>query len=249
MFPGLSLGHGARLLAVVAHPDDETFGCGSLLLRAAAEGLSTGVCCATRGEAGEVSAAAPVPQGELGRVREAELREAADLLGVGHLDLLGFEDSGMSGEPASGTLVGVDPDSVLDAVRSSVRAFGPDVLVTLDASDGHRDHVVVRDATLAVGEELGVPVFLQCLPRSLMRQWVDHMLRDRPETEHLALREQLGELGTPDERIDVVLDETLHLDQREQAIQAHRSQTSPFDGLPPELRRAFLVRDHLQRAR
>ncbi len=249
MFPGLSLPPGARLLAVVAHPDDETFGCGSLLLRAAAEGLSTGVCCATRGEAGEVSAATPVAAGELAGVREAELREAADLLGVGHLDLLGFEDSGMSGESAPATLVGADPASVLDAVRSSASGFPPDVLVSLDASDGHRDHVVIRDATMLLADELGVPVYLQCLPRSLMRQWVDHMLRDRPQTEHLALREQLGELGTPDECIDVVLDETPHLDQRERAIRAHRSQTSPFEGLPPELRRAFLARDHLRRAR
>ena len=43
-----------RLLVVVAHPDDETFGTGSVLLHAAASGWATTVVCATRGEAGEV---------------------------------------------------------------------------------------------------------------------------------------------------------------------------------------------------
>src|SRR5437763_11299620 len=65
-----------RLQLVVAHPDDETFGCGSLLLHAAAAGATTSVVCATRGEAGEGGAA------DLGAVREQELRAAARLLGV-----------------------------------------------------------------------------------------------------------------------------------------------------------------------
>src|SRR5690242_4937705 len=62
---------GFRLQVVVAHPDDETFGCGSLLLHAAAKGATTSVVCATRGEAGEGAA------DDLGAVRERELREAA----------------------------------------------------------------------------------------------------------------------------------------------------------------------------
>jgi LmbE family N-acetylglucosaminyl deacetylase len=248
VFPGLNLVPGARLLVVVAHPDDETFGCGSLLLRAGAEGLATGVCCATRGEAGEPAPGAVIPEGDLGRAREAELHEAARRMGVGYVDLLGFEDSGMSGDPAPTTLAGAAEGVVLDAVGAAVARFSPDVLVTLDAGDGHRDHVVVRDATVQVAEAQDLPVYLQCLPRSLMQQWVAHMFRDRPDTEHLTL-ESLAELGTPDEQIDVVLDQTEHLDARERAISAHHSQTSPFEGLPPALRRAFLGRDHLQRAR
>src|SRR4051794_34408189 len=92
-----SCGSLLRLQVVVAHPDDETFGCGSLLLAAAQTRPVTAVTCATPGDAGEVAAGVTVPQGGVAALREAELREAARLLGVRRVDLLGFRDSGMEG--------------------------------------------------------------------------------------------------------------------------------------------------------
>jgi LmbE family N-acetylglucosaminyl deacetylase len=229
----------ARLQVVVAHPDDETFGCGSVLLHAAASGASTAVVCATRGEAGGTGA-------DLGAVRERELHEAAALLGVQQVDLLGFADSGMSGEAGPGTLTGAPRADVLAQVRARVADFAPDVLVTLDASDSHRDHVRIRDAALSAGEELGVPrIYLSCLPRSLMRRWVDHVKVARPDMEHLDA--DVAHLGTPDDELTTVLDTSAHLPVRERAIALHASQSSPFDGLPDDLRRAFLATDHLRR--
>jgi LmbE family N-acetylglucosaminyl deacetylase len=230
-----------RVQVVVAHPDDETFGCGSLLLHAARAGAVTAVTCATRGEAGEVTDRVTVPDGGLAELREAELREAARLLGVRRVDVLGFADSGMEGEPAAGTLVGAPFDDVLGAVEQSVVAFRPDVLVTLDAGDGHRDHARIRDATVAVARRREVPVYLVALARSTMRRWAEHMSRVDPGSTYL----HLGELGTPDEEISVVLDTAPYLDQRWEAIRAHRSQTSPFENLPDELADLFLTRDHL----
>jgi len=244
VFPDLTPGPG-RLLVVVAHPDDETFGCGSLLLRAAAEGWTTGVVCATRGEAGEPSPGTVVPEGGLGVLREDELHAAAALLGVSQLDLLGFADSGMSGDPAPGTLAAADTVTLDDAVAASLDRFVPDVVVSLDASDGHRDHARMRDATVRLAAERGLPAYLQCLPQSLMRRWVAVMMADRPEAEHLAL----GDLGTPDDEIDHVLDATDLLPERERAMAAHRSQASPYDGLPADLRHDFLGWDRVLRAR
>ena len=54
----------------------------------------------------------------------------------------------MDGEPAPSTLVAADPSLVAAEVRAAVDELRPDVVVTLDASDGHRDHAVIRDATL-----------------------------------------------------------------------------------------------------
>jgi LmbE family N-acetylglucosaminyl deacetylase len=88
-------------------------------------------------------------------------------------------------------------------------------------------------------------VYLACIPRSLIRRWVDHVKVARPEMEHL--NADVAELGTPDEQITTVIDVTEHLPARERAIALHASQTSPFEGLPDELRRAFLATDHLRR--
>ncbi|MBA2956200.1 PIG-L family deacetylase [Nocardioides sp. CGMCC 1.13656] len=244
MLPGLTPRHEPpRLLLAVAHPDDETFGCGSLLLAAAAAGWATTVVCATRGEAGEPAPGVDLDGRSLAEVREEELREAAGLLGVARLELLDFADSGMSEGPPAGSLCAADPATVAAALRAVADEVDPDVVVSLDAADGHRDHARIRDAAVGVAGERGVPAYLQALPRSLMDRWVAHMVEARPDMEHL----RYADLGTPDDEIAVVLDTATHLGARERAIAAHASQTSPFDGLPDDLRRAFLTREHLVR--
>lgn len=235
--------HRPRLLVVVAHPDDETFGCGSVLLYAAASDAVTGVVCATRGEAGALAQGVELPAGGLGALREQELRHAADLLGVSELTLLGYGDSGMEGEAPRGSLVAAPLGEVVAVVREAVARFRPDVVVTLDASDGHRDHARVREAVTAAAEGSTVRLYLHCLPRSLMHRWLAHHSGGDAATAY----EQFPDLGTPDELVTTVLDTAEHLPRREQAIAVHRSQVSPFEDLPDDLRRAFLARDHLLR--
>lgn len=241
MFP-LADAAGARVQVVVAHPDDETFGCGSLLLHAHRTGAVTAVCCATRGEAGEVTAGVELPPGGVGALREGELRAAAELLGVERVDLLGLCDSGMAGQAGPDTVVGADPALVRDRIAAAVDAFGPEVLVTLDGSDGHRDHARVRDLTIEVAAERGLPLFLHCLPRALMKRWAERLAVEHADSAYLAL----GELGTPEEQVTHVVDTAHFWTQRWTAIRAHRSQTSPFEGLPEDLARGFLCREHLQ---
>jgi LmbE family N-acetylglucosaminyl deacetylase len=244
VFPGVTPRHEPpRLAVVVAHPDDETFGCGSVLLAAADQGWRTTVVCATRGEAGAPTPGTHLGSRSLGDVREQELREAATVLGVAAVRLLDFHDSGMDGDPPAESLVGAPYAAVLDAVRRAVTEVDPDVVLTIDASDGHRDHARIRDAAVEAGRERGTPVYLQCLPRSLMHRWASHMASVQPDLAHL--RE--AELGTPDEELTLVVDSSDHLPDRERAIALHRSQTSPYEGLPDELRLAFLTRDHLRR--
>ena len=240
MFP-MTDAAGTRLQVIVAHPDDETFGCGSLLLHARSARAVTAVCCATRGESGEVADGVELPPGGVGELREGELRVAADLLGVQQVDLLGFLDSGMAGEAGPDTLVGAEASLVHAGVARAVDAFGPDVIVTLDGSDGHRDHARLRDIAIAVAAERAVPVYLHCLPRSAMKRWAERMSQEHSDSVYLGL----GELGTPDEEITHIVDTSEFWQQRWAAIHAHRSQTSPFEGLPDDLARAFLCREHL----
>lgn len=226
----------SRLLVTVAHPDDEAFGCGSVLAHATASGMESVVACATRGELGEMapglSHCHPSHE-QMGRLREAELRTAASILGAGRVEVLGWVDSGMEGEPADGSLAAADPAEVEAAIAAVIEDVRPQVVVTLDASDGHRDHAVVRDATLAaVARTARRPerVYLWCLPRSLLSEFSG-----------------VPTLGTPDEDVTTVVDVAAHLEQRWEAMRAHRSQVPPYDAMSDEMAQAFLGSDRLLR--
>ena len=237
-------GPGARtLLVMVAHPDDETFGCGSLLLHAAEQGVRTVVVCATRGEAGQVVRGVEVPDGDLGALREAELREAAGVAGVDEVEVLGLLDSGMDGEAAPGTLCATPIEELVDTVRDAVRRHDPDVVVTLAGDDGHRDHIHLGTAIAQALAGSDVPLYEECLPRTLMHEW----LVARSGDTSAAAYSNLPDIGTPDDDVTTVLDTGAHYEARLEAIARHRSQSSPFDGLPEPLRRRFLAEDHLVR--
>jgi len=226
-------------MVVVAHPDDESFGCGSTLLHAAAAGARTAVVCATRGEAGEPAPGSGIARAELARVRERELRDAAVVLGVSSVRLLDFADSGMEGPADAATLAGAPFDVVRDAVRKQLEDFRPHVVLTLDATDGHRDHARIRDATVAAVEGTRVErVYLQCFSRELVQRWLQYADPDSP---------YLSAPGTPEALVTTLVDSTELLAQREKAIAAHSSQVSPFDGLPADLYRDFLTVERLQR--
>jgi len=244
VFDGLSPVGVMRLLVAVAHPDDESFGCGSVLARAAAEGHDTAVLCATRGEAGE----SLIETDDLAALREAELRAAAVILGVGQVHLLNHADSGMVDEPPPGALVSANVDALVAEIRAVIDDVQPDVVVTLDASDGHRDHAAMRDATLAAVDAAARPpaaTYFWCLARSSMGRWADRMRETGGGEAYLAI----SELGTPDEDITLSVDVTAHLPIRWAAIRTHASQSSPYDDLPLDLQHEFLAVDHLRLAR
>ncbi len=235
-----------RLLVVVAHPDDETFGTGSLLAHASRAGVVVTVACATRGEAGDPTPGSVADGSTLADVREAELHAAAALLGVDDVVVWDWKDSGMDGVPEADTLCGSSLDDVVAAVADLVEDRRPTVVVTLDGSDGHRDHARVRDATLAASAATSWSpsrVYLHCLPRRLMRRWEAELRRRNPDAAHLGV----GELGTPDDQVTTLLDTSDLLDLRERAMAAHASQTPPYDVMPPDLRRDFLATDALRR--
>jgi len=231
-----------RWLVVVAHPDDESFGCGSVLAAASAAGDETVVLCATRGEAGE----SRIRTDDLAALREAELHEAARILGVGSVIVLGHGDSGFDGEASAGTLEAVPVALVVDEVRAAIDEVRPDVVVTIDASDGHRDHARIRDATLAAVDAVEQPpaaTYLWCLARSSMAKWVQYVHG------HDAYLAMADELGTPDDEITTVLDVSAFVPIRWAAIRAHASQASPYEDLPVELQHEFLATDRLKLVR
>jgi N-acetyl-1-D-myo-inositol-2-amino-2-deoxy-alpha-D-glucopyranoside deacetylase len=249
--PLLDVRPGDRWLVAVAHPDDESFGCGSLIARAAVLGAEVVVACATRGEAGEASPRGlpgSVDGGDLGAVREAELHRAAAQLGAARVTLLGYRDSGFAGGAVPGSLCAAPVAEVATVLHRLVAELAPTVVVVLDGSDGHRDHLHVRDAMHAALAGLPGPLpalYEHCLPNSLMRRWLEEMRRLRPDTVYHAI--DPAAIGRPDAEVTDVVDVRALLDRREAAIAEHRSQASPYDGLSEDLRTAFLGTDHLVR--
>jgi LmbE family N-acetylglucosaminyl deacetylase len=231
----------------VAHPDDESFGTGSVIARAARLGAEVVVACATLGEAGERAPGSPADD-DLGAVREGELRRAAAVLGAARVELLGYRDSGFDGPAGAGTLAGVPLEEVTRRLLRLLDDLRPHVVVVLDGSDGHRDHLRVSQAVRAALRCLPgarPALWEHTLPRSLMRRWLQETSAERGDDAYHAV--DADGLGRPDADVTDVLDVAEVLELRETAIAAHRSQTSPFDGLSDDLRRAFLGTDHLVR--
>src|SRR2546430_8691493 len=84
-----------RLLGIFAHPDDEGTMSGASL-EYSTLAIETGLVCATRGEVGEIADSTLATPENLGKVREGEMRAAAEVLGVHNLWFLGYRDSGMA---------------------------------------------------------------------------------------------------------------------------------------------------------
>ena len=144
---------GRSLMAIFAHPDDESFGAGGTLAKYASEGAFVALVCATNGEIGEISDPSLASTDSLGQVRIAELRCAAEALGVAELVLLGYRDSGMAGTADNdrpGAFAKVPEDEVVARLVGLIRRLRPDVVVTFDPSGGygHPDHVAVHNHTL-----------------------------------------------------------------------------------------------------
>jgi N-acetyl-1-D-myo-inositol-2-amino-2-deoxy-alpha-D-glucopyranoside deacetylase len=203
------------------------------------------VICATRGEAGERLANPDTDHLPLGVVRERELRDAAAVLGVTTIELLGFADSGFDGPLPAGALCGIAVEELADDLDDQFARLSPDVVLVLDGGEGHRDHLHIRRAVEAALARHVSPARLvcACLSNSLMRRWIEEMQALRPDTVYLEL--DADSLGTPDANLTAI-DVAHLLAVRERAIACHRSQHSPFDGLSAELRRAFLSTDFIQ---
>ncbi len=238
---------GEHLVVIVAHPDDETFGCGSLIAQSSAAGARVTVLCATRGGAGERVPDPITDCWPLGLVREVELVQAARVLGIDDVTLLGYRDSGFDGPAHRQSLVAAPLAEVARDLTARLADLRPDVVLTLDGSDGHRDHVHLRDAVALAIDGL-VPIagrrprlVHSSLANSLMRRWAE----ERAGSDTVYLELDLDGLGRPDAEL-VAVDTSALLAVREAAIACHRSQASPFDGLSPALRRAFLSTDHIQ---
>lgn len=147
------------VLAVVAHPDDESFGLGAVLAELISQGARASVVCFTHGEASTLHGR----PGELAVVRSQELAEAGEALGLSRVDLHDYPD---------GKLAGVPVDELAAHVLRLVDEERPSHLLVFDLGGvtGHPDHHHATRAALLAAGTAGLPVLAWALPRSVAEQ-------------------------------------------------------------------------------
>lgn len=226
-----------RLLAIFPHPDDETLGLGSTLARYSAEGVGTYLICATRGERGWFESEGPDPGlEEVGRIREAELRCAAEDLGIREVSLLDYID---------GDVDRADPEEIIGKLASHIRRIKPQVVVSFgpDGAYGHPDHIALSQFTngalICAADRNFVDVNVQPPHRVLKFYY----MVDPYEIVNIA-NEALGgisidvdgvtrhQVGWEDWQITTRLDNHDYLDKVQKAIHCHKSQLSGYDPIP-----------------
>ena len=125
-----------HMLLIFSHPDDESFSVGGTVARYAKDGWHIRLLVATNGEKGASSLYPGISEKALGLKRQEEVKRAAAVLGIEHVDFLEFPDLGLKD---------LTPGTLEDPIYASMRAFLPDIVITHDPTGitNHPDHVKV----------------------------------------------------------------------------------------------------------
>ncbi len=253
---------GQILLAVLAHPDDETFGMGGTLATYASQGAQVFLICATRGEVGEMDPRLMKGFNSVGERREAELRCAAEKLGLAGVYFLDYRDSGMPGSPDNQhpqALVAAPLDEVAAKVTHLIRQLSPQVVLTFDPIGGYRhpDHIAIHQATVKAFYAAGDPAQYPgdeppFMPQKLyfhtiQRGFLRFMVRVAPifgmDPRHWGINKDIDmvSIAEVDYPIHAVINFRPVMKAHEEAVACHTSQggSSLSTGLFGALRRWF----------
>ncbi|NUK50128.1 PIG-L family deacetylase [Streptomyces lunaelactis] len=204
------------LLAIYAHPDDESLWSGGVLARHAAAGARTGVVTTTW--------AADTP-------RAAELAQALRILGAGEPRMLGYADArAPQSAPGSVRLLDAPLDETVQQLVAHLREFRPQIVVTHDAYgglSGHPDHVHTHRVTMLAVQASG----LDQLYPDAGEPWQPSALylATHPHTAAQTLAPHLARAGkamhsVPDKHVTAAVDVSPWLEQKIAAMLAHRTE-------------------------
>jgi LmbE family N-acetylglucosaminyl deacetylase len=231
------------LMAVHAHPDDESISTGGILARYAAEGVRIVLVTCTDGGCGD--GADGSKPGEAGHDRAAvvaerriELERSCEVLGVTHLERLDYRDSGMMGWPQNdepGSFWTTPVSEGAERLAELIRKYEPQVLVTYDANGfyGHPDHIQAHRITVAAQRITGTPskLYYTAVPRSAIAEFGRRLQELRIEFPS-DVREQgedaegpREEWGTPDEEVTTTVDVAAYASQKFDSLLCHASQS------------------------
>lgn len=257
-----------RLLAIHAHPDDETTKGGGSIARYAAAGVGTVLVCCTGGEAGSILNPAldqPGVQERLPAIRRTELATATAHLGYQRVWMLGYQDSNMPASGVTGTFAAAPLEDTVQALVRLIRHERPQVVVTYsDDQRGyqHPDHLRVHDASVPAYAAAGDPTFHPELGAPWAPQKLYYVVWSRASL--VARHEAFVQCGlqspfkperwerreSMDHRLTTKVFVGEHWERVQAALRAHATQIDPqsryWFGLPPEVARlAYPYEDYI----
>jgi LmbE family N-acetylglucosaminyl deacetylase len=238
---------GQKILAIFAHPDDESLACGGTLARLADQGARVTLLCATRGEAGERTPGCSEDIA-LGTLRRGELHEAAQQLGLDDVILLDHPD---------GELNDVEDTLFRQEIVLTLRHMQPDLVITF-AADGlywHPDHIAVHERVTEAVESLGTTapaLFYVVFPEGLMRRVIEAAQANPSAPPNLSLWSlDPSAFGAYSQPATLIVDASSHVHRKLSALRCHRSQVgiqSPFLWLSRDDARRLLGPEYFVRA-
>jgi LmbE family N-acetylglucosaminyl deacetylase len=251
------------LLAVHAHPDDETITTGGTLARYSAEGVRTVVVTCTQGELGWVFEPSLVGQ-DVGTLRDHELETACSTLGVSRLVRLGYYDSGMAGAAENarpGAFAGADLDEAAARLVKVLDEERPRVMLAYDETGGygHPDHVKAHQVAVAAFETAGTArpekLYFVRFPLTWSREFVRGLREagiDAPGSAPAGADAgpDLHEIGVPDALVTTAIDVRRYVPTKLAALACHRSQLPPdhfLRRMPPELAQRLWAYEYFSR--
>lgn len=206
-----------RLLFLLAHPDDETFGPGGTIARYASEGTDVFIAAATRGEAGMVGDPPVTDRDRLGEVRAAELVKAAGILGARDVAFLGFADGRLAAAPR---------ERIVEKAVELIRRVRPQVLVGFgpEGVSRHPDHVVMSAVASEAFDAAADPSRFPGQLAEGLFPWAPAKLYQFEVAAEIFETWGVPFAGVPRERLTTSIDTALYVDRKIEAFHAHRTQ-------------------------
>ncbi|MGH9280544.1 MAG: PIG-L family deacetylase [Acidimicrobiales bacterium] len=211
-----------------AHPDDEAIFTGGTMIALAEGGWRVVLVVATQGELGNASEALAAGP-SLAAHRAAETRRAADLLGVARVEFLGYQDSGMLGDPANsapGAFWSTATEAVAADVAALLREERAVALVVYDERGiyGHPDHVKVHQVGVQAATQAGTATVYEATVDREYLHFVETHLVAEARGAGLPLGLAASPLGVPTVMVSTTVDVRRALDAKRAAMAAHSSQ-------------------------
>jgi LmbE family N-acetylglucosaminyl deacetylase len=167
-------------LAIVAHPDDESFLLAGTSLKFAEEGKAVGVICVTRGEKGEDRLKRNLSEEQMAEIRLQELSKACSILKCKCTEHFDHPDGGLDQ---------VNFDDLVKELKTKIEEHQPKIILTFgpEGISGHRDHMIVGKAALIAADQANPKpreAWLMSMPASAIDIFNEHQAKRRVHHSH-----------------------------------------------------------------